>query len=278
MYWEHALEKCCATRHRSDYEECSLIILKTNAEIDAIRPAGRLAAEILERLGQMIQPGAKLKELDRQAARMIRSAGAMPTYLGYSQTKDQPPFPGVITASLNDEVCHGFPDQRILQNGDIVCLDIGLRLNGWCGDTCRTWGVGEISPKAQKLIDLTRMSLYEAIRSIKPGSRMGDIGAAIQQLADANSYGIVKEFGGHGIGKDPHESPFVPHYGTAGRGIELRPGLVFTIEPMLNAGSADIRLKSNGWTAVTADGALSAQFEHMLAVREDRIEVLTDLG
>ena len=254
-----------------------MIILKTAAEMDAIRPAGKLTAEILERLGKLIQPGIKLKELDRQAARMIKAAGAQPTYLNYRQSPDQPPFPGVICTSVNDEVCHGFPDQRILQNGDIVCVDIGLRLNGWCGDTCRTWGVGDISPEAQKLIDVTRLSLDEAIRTVKPGGRMGDIGAVIQQLAEANSFGTVKEFGGHGIGKDPHESPFVPHFGNAGTGLELRAGLVFTIEPMLNAGTDHIHLKADGWTAVTADGALSAQFEHMLAVREDRIEVLTAL-
>lgn len=254
-----------------------MIELKTAAEIEDMRPAGRLAAEVLEQVGEMIQPGVRLKDLDRQAAHIIKAAGAEPTYLNYRQMPKQPPFPGVITASVNDEVCHGFPDQRVLKNGDIVCLDIGLRLNGWCGDTCRTWGVGEVSAPAQKLMDVTRRSLEEAIRVVKPGGRLGDIGAAIQKLADAHGYGIVKEFGGHGIGRNPHESPFVPHHGQAGTGIELRPGLVFTIEPMLNAGSDRIRVKSNGWTAVTADGSLSAQFEHMLAVLEDRVIVLTAL-
>lgn len=254
-----------------------MIILKTPAEIAAIRPAGRLAAEILERLGEMIRPGVSLKELDRQAAHRIKAAGAEPTYLNYRQEHNQPPFPGVITASLNDEVCHGFPDRRVLKEGDIICLDIGLRLNGWCGDTCRTWGVGQISPQAQKLLNITRLSLQEAIKAVKPGAHLGDIGAVIQNLAEANSYGIVREFGGHGIGRDPHESPFVSHNGKPGSGLELRPGLVFTIEPMLNAGAASIRMKNNGWTAVTADGSLSAQFEHELAVTEDGVIVLTAL-
>ena len=254
-----------------------MIILKTPAEIDAMRPAGRLAAEVLEEVGKMIQPGVKLKDLDRKAAYLIKAGGAEPTYLNYRQMPEQPPFPGVITASVNHEVCHGFPDQRVLKNGDIVCLDIGLRLNGWCGDTCRTWGVGEVSTQAQKLMDVTRQSLDDAIQAVKPGGRLGDIGAVIQKLAEANGYGIVKEFGGHGIGRDPHESPFVPHYGQAGTGLELRPGLVFTIEPMLNAGSDRIKVKSDGWTAVTADGSLSAQYEHMLAVLKDRVVVLTAL-
>jgi methionyl aminopeptidase len=252
-----------------------MIILKTEAEMDAMQPAGRLAGRILEQLGEMIQPGVTLKELDRRAAGMIRSAGAEPTYLGYRQSPEQPPFPGVITASLNDEVCHGFPDKRRLRDGDIICVDIGLRLNGWCGDTCRTWGVGKISPAAQQLVEVTRQCLEAGIAAARPGGRTGDIGAAIQQIAEAHNFGIVREFGGHGIGKYPHESPFVAHYGKPGLGTELRPGLVFTIEPMLNAGTARIKMRPDGWTALTADGSLSAQFEHQLAVRTDRIEVLT---
>ncbi len=252
-----------------------MIVLKTGEEMDAIRPAGRLAAEVLDTLGQAIRPGMPLRELDRMAARLLKQAGAQPTYLNYRQLPEQPPFPGVITASINDEICHGIPDKRTLREGDILCIDIGLRLNGWCGDTCRTWGVGQITPEAQKLLDVTLQCLEAGIAASKPGGRLGDIGTVIQQIAESNGYSVVREFGGHGIGKDPHESPFVPHYGEAGKGMLLRPGLVFTIEPMLNAGLPQLRMKNNGWTAVTADGSLSAQFEHMLAVREDSVDVLT---
>ncbi len=255
-----------------------MIILKTAEEMGAIRPAGRLAADILDVLGKAIQPGMALRELDRIAAKMIKQAGAQPTYLGYRQMPDQPPFPGVITTSLNNEICHGIPDKRTLREGDILCIDIGLRLNGWCGDTCRTWGVGKIAPETQKLLDVTLQCMEAGIAASKPGGRLGDIGAAIQQIAESNGYSIVREYGGHGIGKDPHESPFVPHYGEAGKGILLRPGLVYTIEPMINAGMPGLRMKSDGWTTVTADGSLSAQFEHMLAVREDHVEVLTRYG
>lgn len=254
-----------------------MVVLKSLDEIDAIRPAGRLAAEVLERVGQAIRPGVSLKELDRLAAKYLKEAGAEPTYLNYSQLPNQPPFPGVITASVNDEVCHGFPDRRILREGDIVCLDIGLRLNGWCGDTCRTWGVGKISAEAQKLVDVTYESMEAGIAAVRPGGRLGDIGAAIQALVERNGYSVVRPFGGHGIGRKPHEEPFVPHYGKPNSGLPIRPGMVFTIEPMINAGSSGVRIKDDGWTAYTSDGSLSAQFEHMIAVREDRIEVLTRL-
>jgi methionyl aminopeptidase len=252
-----------------------MVILKSPEEMDAIRPAGKLAAEILTRLGEVIQPGVTLKELDQLAASYIKDAGAEPTYLNYSQLPNQPPFPGVITASLNDEVCHGFPDRRVLKEGDIVCIDIGLRLDGWCGDTCRTWGVGKITPEAQTLIDVTHQSLQAGIKAVRPGGHLGDIGAAIQEVVEQHGFSIVRPFGGHGIGRKPHEEPFVPHYGRAGTGMPIRPGMVFTIEPMINAGSSGVRIKDDGWTAYTSDGSLSAQFEHMLAVREDQVEILT---
>jgi methionyl aminopeptidase len=254
-----------------------MIVLKTPQEIEAMRPAGQLAAEVLAQLGKAIQPGISLKELDRMAAAHLKRVGAEPTYLGYRQMPNQPPFPGVITTSLNDEVCHGIPDKRVLKDGDIICIDIGLRYQGWCGDTCMTWGVGQISPKAKKLIDVTRQCLEQGIKAVKPGGRIGDIGAAIKKLAGEHGYSIVREFGGHGIGEKPHENPFVSHEAQAGTGLKIRPGLVFTIEPMINAGGARIKMLKDGWTAVTADGSLSAQFEHILAVTKKGVEVLTAL-
>jgi len=242
-------------------------ILKSPAEIEALRRSGRLVAEAFERLGAAVAPGVRLVDLDRMVAAFIAERGAEPLYLGYrGSPPTHPPFPGVICASVNDEICHGIPDDRVLLEGDIVGIDIGLRLDGWCGDSCVTFPVGRIGPEAATLLDVARSCLELGIRAAQPGRHLGDIGAAVQRHAERHGTSVVTAWGGHGLGRDLHEPPSVGHTGQAGTGLALVEGMVFTIEPMINAGSAECELSDDGWTVVTADGALSAQFEHTVAI------------
>lgn len=235
-----------------------------------MREAGRIVAEAFQKIKPAIQAGVKLSELDQIATEHLMSRGAKPLYLGYrGNPPNHPPFPGVICASVNHEICHGIPDQRVLQEGDIVGIDIGLRYEGYCGDACVTFGVGQISPEAQRLLDVTQESLRRGIAMALAGRRLSDIGAAIQAYAESQGYSVVREWGGHSIGQELHEGLSVPHVGPAGKGPRLRPGMVFTIEPMINAGRPDTVLLDDGWTVVTADGALSAQFEHTVAITKN---------
>ena len=209
----------------------------------------------------------RLSSLDKLAADYLAENGAKPLYLGYrGNPPTHPPFPGVICASVNEEVCHGLPDDRVLRNGDIVAIDIGLLYNGWCGDACVTYGVGQISPRAKRLMDVTQECLRRGIAAAQPGRRLSDIGAAIQVYAEGLGYGVVREWGGHGLGRDLHEERSVQHVGPPGNGPVIRPGMVFTIEPMINEGTERWHLLDDGWTVVTADGKLSAQFEHTIAI------------
>jgi methionyl aminopeptidase len=254
------------------------ITLKKPQHIEALREANRLVALAFQELEEAVQPGARLSDLDELVTTFIESRGARPLYKGYrGSSSTQPPFPGTICASVNEEICHGLPDHRRLKRGDIIGIDIGLRLNGWCGDACVTYAVGQISAEAQRLLDVTRQCLYLGIDTAQPGARLTDIGAAIQEHAEAHGYRVVREWGGHGVGRSLHEEPSVPHIGPAGHGPRLRPGMVFTIEPMINAGKADCRLLRDGWTVVTADGALSAQFEHTIAITGDGPLILSQL-
>lgn len=254
------------------------IQLKSPKEIAAMREAGRLVAEIFAALGEAVRPGVKLSELDRLAMNYVKSRGAQPLYKGYrGNPPTHPPFPGVICASVNEEICHGLPDGRVLHDGDIVAIDIGLKYNGFCGDACVTYAVGKIGPEAQRLLAVTQECLRRGIKAAKVGRHITDIGAAIQAYAESQGFSVVREWGGHGIGRNLHEPPPVSHVGPGGRGPRLRPGMVFTIEPMVNAGHAECKMLKDGWTVVTADGSLSAQFEHTVAITRNGPAILSKL-
>ena len=196
-------------------------------------------------------------------------------YKGYKPSPSVPPFPGTICAAVNEQVVHGFPLPRKLREGEIVGIDIGATLDGWVGDACYTYPVGNVSPRARRLLDVTRECLEAGVAEVRPGKRLGDVGAAIQEVAESGGYGLVRELGGHGVGRKLHEEPHVNHFGKRGRGMRLREGMTFTIEPMINEGTAEIRLLKDGWTVVTADGKLSAQYEHTVAVTAGGAEILT---
>jgi methionyl aminopeptidase len=255
------------------------IEIKTATEITKLRDAGKLVAEAFDMLSEHIQPGARLRDMDKLTADFVRRHKAEPLYLGYRGSRDeQPPFPGVICASVNKEVCHGLPNSRVLKQGDIVGIDIGLRLNGYCGDACVTYAVGKISLSAQALIDVTRECLARGIAAAQTGGFVGDIGAAIQDYAEGQGFSVVREYTGHGLGRTLHGEPSVPHTRPeGGRGARLLPGMVFTIEPMINAGRPGIKLLRDGWTVVTADGSLSAQFEHTVLITPNGPDILSHL-
>lgn len=254
------------------------IPLKNRRAIELMRASGRLVAETFALLGEHIKPGVRLRELDRMAENYLAQHKAKPLYKGYrGNPPKHPPFPGVICASINNEICHGLPDNRVLREGDIVGIDIGLRYNDWCGDACVTYAVGQVSAEAQRLLDVTQECLRVGIAAAQPLNFLNDIGAAIHAYADSQGVSVVREWGGHGLGKTLHEPPSVSHVREAQRGPRLRPGMVFTIEPMINAGQPEWRLLEDGWTVVTVDGSLSAQFEHTIAITEHGPEILTKL-
>jgi len=219
-----------------------------------------------------------LRELDQLAADYLKSFGAETLYKGYRGNPPRhPPFPGVICASVNNEICHGLPDKRSLRAGDIVGIDIGLKYKGFCGDACVTYAVGAITPGARRLLTVAQECLHQGIAAARPGRHLSDIGAAIQECAESQGFSVVHEWGGHGIGRKLHQEPSVPHVGPGGHGPKLRPGMVFTIEPMINIGGAECKMLKDGWTVVTADGTLSAQFEHTIAITENGPEILSRL-
>jgi methionyl aminopeptidase len=250
--------------------------LKNDKAIARMRVAGRMVADCFALLGEAIGPGVSLYELDQLVADYLARKGAEPLYKGYKgSAADHPPFPGVICASVNHEICHGLPDGRLLQEGDIVGIDIGLRYHGYCGDACVTFPVGRVSPKAQRLLDIAQECLRVGIEAAQPGNHLHDIGAAIHDYADSQRVSVVREWGGHGIGRALHEAPSVSHVRQPERGPRLRPGMTFTIEPMINLGTSEWILLNDGWTVITADGALSAQFEHTIAITKNGPELLT---
>ena len=246
------------------------ILLRSRQQIAKMREAGRLVAETFELLRPLIRPGVTTKELDRVAEKYIRSRGATPAYKGYNG------FPATICVAPNNVICHGFPSNTPLREGDIVGVDIGARLNGWYGDSCVTYAVGEIAPEARRLMDVTEEAMWRGIRAAHAGARLGDVGAAIQTYVESQGCSIVREWTGHGVGERLHEDPSIPHYGKPGTGIKLQPGFIFTIEPMVNAGGYETVLdRRDGWTVRTADGSLSAQFEHSIVITENGPEILT---
>lgn len=249
------------------------IELKSPADLERMRRAGRLAAQVLEAVGRAVAPGVTTKELDRLAEKLIRDAGGVPTFLGYRG------YTASICASINEEVVHGIPSaKRVLRDGDIVGIDVGATLGGFVGDTAATFGVGRISETATALLRATRDSLNQGIAATRVGNRLGDVSAAIQRAAERQGYSVVRDFVGHGIGRNMHEEPSVPNYGTAGTGIRLEVGLVVALEPMVNVGTWRVQVLKDGWTVVTEDNRLSAHFEHTVAVTEAGPEILTQVA
>lgn len=238
-----------------------------------MRRAGSLVAATFQVLESHVQPGVSVQELDQVAESFIRSRGAIPAYIGYGPHDN--PFPATICASVNEVICHGIPGPRRLREGDIIGVDIGVKMGGVYGDACYTFAVGNVAPGVRKLVDTARDCLDAGLAAVKPGARMGDIGEAIQKLAEGRGFGVVREYTGHGIGKNLHEEPTVYHHGKAGTGLLLQPGMVFTIEPMINLGRCETKLLPDGWTVVTADGKPSAQFEHTLVVTPSGYDILT---
>ncbi len=251
---------------------------KNQKAIDRMRVSGRMVAECFALLEENIQPGVSLRFLDQIVANYLKKFGAQPLYLGYrGSKKDHPPFPGVICASVNHEICHGLPDDRILQEGDIIGIDIGLKYKGFCGDACVTFPVGAVSRRAQRLLDIGKQALWQGIEAAHNGRFLNDIGEAIHNYADSQSVSVVREWGGHGIGRSLHEWPSVSHVRQKEKGQRLRPGMTFTIEPMINEGTFEWVLLPDGWTVITADGALSVQFEHTVVITNNGPEILTRL-
>ena len=248
-----------------------MIHYKTEEEIKLMKESCKLAAEVLLMIEPYVKPGVTTERLDQICHDYIISKGAVPSPLNYRG------FPKSICSSVNEEICHGIPSDRKLRNGDIVNLDITTYLNGFHGDTSRTFFVGSPRKKAAKLVEVCREALQRGIEVVKPGAKLGDICATIQNYAESHGYSIVREFWGHGIGANFHEEPQILHYGSFGEGLEIKKGMVFTIEPMVNLGKPDLRILSDKWTAVTQDGEISAQFEHTLCVTDNGVDVMTRL-
>lgn len=251
------------------------ISLKTPVEIEKMRVAGRLAAEVLDYIAPFVVPGVTTGELDRLCHEFMEDVqGCIPAPLNYAPPGYKP-YPKATCISVNHQVCHGVPGDRQLKNGDVLNIDITTIKDGYHGDTSRMFQVGDVSIQAKRLCEVTFECLWLGIAQVKPGGHLGDIGQAIQAHAENAGYSVVREFCGHGIGAQFHEDPQVVHYGKAGTGIQLRPNMIFTIEPMINAGKAAIRELADGWTIVTKDHSLSAQWEHTVLVTESGFEVLT---
>lgn len=247
-----------------------MIHRKSPRELDSMRQAGRRVGQILEELSELVKPGVTTAELDRFAEKRCKDLGVKPAFKGYQG------FPATLCISVNEEVVHGIPSpKRILKEGDIVGVDFGVIYEGWYGDSARTFPVGKISDNASQLLKATQESLMKGIEQCRPGNRLFDIGHAVQNYVEGFGFSVVREFVGHGIGKALHEDPQVPNYGPKGKGIPLKEGMVLAIEPMVNAGRPEVRVLSDGWTAVTMDRSLSAHFEHTVAITADGPEILT---
>lgn len=248
-----------------------MIILKSPREIEQMKQPCRIVAEILSRVAECVIPGVTTKELDLMAEKLARSCKATPAFKGYSG------YPFSLCCSVNNQVVHGMPSERVLLEGDIISLDFGVVHSGFYGDAAVTLPVGSVSDDARKLMEVTEDSLYRAIKEAVPGKRLSDISFAVQSYVEDCGFSVVRDFVGHGIGRSLHESPQVPNFGAPGRGILLKPGMVLAIEPMINQKGSDVKILEDGWTAVTRDGALSAHFEHTVAICENGPEILTKL-
>lgn len=247
-----------------------MIVLKSKAEIEKMRRANQLVVEVMKALSAMIGPFVTTQELDRVAEKIIRERGGTPAFLGYRG------FPATLCTSINEEVVHGIPsDKRVLKVGDVVSVDCGVVLDGFYGDHAMTFAVGEVAPRTQRLLEITQEALKKGIEKMVVGCRLGDVGAAIQTHVEAEGFGVVRDYVGHGIGRNLHEEPQVPNYGQPGTGLRLKAGMVLAIEPMINEGVADVKLLSDDWTVITADAKPSAHFEHSVAVTENGPDILS---
>ncbi len=258
-------------------DENMTVSLRTSDEIEKMRTAGRLAARVLEMIGEYVKPGITTEELDRRCHDFIvNDLACVPAPLNYSNSPGQPPFPKSICTSVNHVVCHGIPTERkTLKHGDVVNIDVTVIKDGFHGDTSKMYFAGEPSVLAHRLVKITQECLYLGIRQVRPGAHLGDIGHAIQQHAENNRFTVVREFCGHGIGDRFHDEPQILHYGRPGEGLEIQSGMTFTIEPMINAGKRHIKLLPDHWTVVTKDHKLSAQWEHTILVTDQGAEVMT---
>ena len=250
-----------------------MVIIKNSEQLALMQKAGRITAEALLVAEEAIKPGVSTKDVDIKIRRFIEKCGAEPSFLGYGG------FPGSACISLNNEVIHGIPSARvIIREGDIVKVDVGARYRGYNGDSARTVAVGKVSDEALRLISVTEASFYEAMKVARPGYRIGDIGFAVENFVISNGFSVVKDFVGHGVGKDLHEEPEIPNYGRAGRGTRLYPGMTLAIEPMVNQGSYGVRVLKDGWTVETLDGALSAHYENSILITDNDPIILTDVN
>lgn len=253
------------------------IPIKTRREVELMREPARHVAEILLELRALVRPGISTGDLDRHAEKAIKERGLSSSFKGYDP-HGLPPYPAVLCVSVNEEIVHGIPGSRRLEEGDVVGLDFGVAVDGYHGDSALTVPVGRVEPEARRLLEVTLDSLRCGAEQMLPGRRLSDIGHAVQARVEAEGFSVIRVFAGHGIGQRMHEPPWVPNYGRPGRGPRLLPGMVFAIEPMVNAGSPDVHMLEDEWTAVTADGALSAHFEHTVLVTDAGPEVLTRSG
>ena len=250
-----------------------MVIIKNSEQLKLMREAGRITAEALLVAKDAIRPGISTKEVDTKIRRYIEKCGAIPSFLGYGG------FKGSACISINNEVIHGIPsDRKIINDGDIVKVDVGARYRGYNGDSARTFAVGKVSDEALRLIKVTEMSFYEAMKVAKSGNRVGDIGFAVENYVISNGFSVVRDYVGHGVGADLHEEPEVPNFGTAGRGARLYSGMTLAIEPMVNVASANVKVLKDGWTVVTADGKLSAHYENSIAITDGDPIILTDVN
>src|SRR6478672_5780509 len=248
-----------------------MVTRKSKTEIEKMRHAGRIVAEVLALVETELKPGVSTAHLDRIAEKYIRAAGAVPSFLGYHG------YPASLCISLDDEVVHGIPGERLIRDGQLVSVDAGAIYDGWHGDAARTFVVGEPGPQITELVDTTRLAMMAGIAAAVPGANLGDISGAIEDAATPGGYGIVRQFVGHGIGTEMHQEPQLPNYRTGVRGMKLVPGICLAIEPMLTLGGHEVAIKPDGWTVVTRDGSLAAHFEHTIAVTDNGPEILTTI-
>lgn len=246
-----------------------MIIIKSASELELMRQANQIVGQVLQAVSRMAAPGVTTAQLDRAAEEMCRQMGCRPAFKGYNG------YPFALCCSVNEEVVHGFPGERALREGDIISMDFGVIKDGFYGDSATTVAVGQVSPEARKLMDATRRALEAGIEQARPGNRLGDISAAVQRVAEEAGFSVVRQFVGHGIGRALHEEPQVPNYGAPGKGVKLKAGMVLAIEPMVNVGAYGVKILSDGWTAVTVDGKLSAHYEHTVAITEDGPRILS---
>lgn len=249
-----------------------MIAIKSPEDIEKMRAAGRLTAQARALAGSMVRPGVTTFEIDREVRKFIESHGAKPSFLGYGG------FPGSVCASVNEVVIHGIPNHRKLEEGDIVSIDVGAYLHGFHGDCAATYPCGKISDEAQKLIDVTRQSFFEGIKFARVGQRVSDVSHAVQAYVERFGYGVVRDFIGHGVGRNLHEPPEVPNYGPAGHGPRFQPGMVIAVEPMVNAGDWRVKVLKDKWTTVSLDGSLTAHYENTILITDGEPEILTDPG